>query len=575
MQLKSLSINGFRSIQDVSIFFDPRLTIFVGENSTSKSTVALALQKLIRQCTGTGTGGFDASDYPYGLKVPLRIEADLNLSAQELDVQILSRLVPPYDPSALEPFRALPGRAEIVKSWLSEQGSDVKVTLSWSDEPPLLTIQWGDLLFFGNMVSFTKELGPQTSAKPWESIFNYDLPQDLRAYIASLQGAHLFLNASMTQRLGVFFRDTYKLIDEFRVRSSAGRAAVADESMTGADTASALLNLRIHSDRPQRDRYEVIVNAFHDLFPRFEIVAVESQPGSNTPEVQFLEKDRPPLKLGQISSGVHQILTLLVNIIGRQNLLIFVEHPEQHLHPQAMRFLQSLLAQAAKDNQIIVATHDPHFVDPSAPLSLRRFWVLPSEGTRVLSIDPSLSPTQRGQIQIVLRDIANREVVFARSVIVVEDQSQKEFLTAIAPTLGRDVDAHCVTIVSAGGEHAYKPFWTMLDSLGIPYVGLTDKRHWEGSKQYPPDRFFTLGAEIEDYLDKHGLKDKRQEVINQIGKAKPRVATALGACLSKSEIPPIFDAVLKAAIDLATGQPALSSISKSPLPSPAKINSKT
>ncbi|MDP2936251.1 MAG: AAA family ATPase [Dehalococcoidia bacterium] len=570
MQLKSLSISGFRSIQDVSIFFDPSLTIFVGENGTGKSMVALALQKLFQQCTRTGV--FDASDHPYGLKVPLRIEADLKLSDDELAVRIVSSLVPPYAHSALDQFRVLPGRAELVMSWLSKQGSDVKVTLSWSDEPPLLTIQWGDFLFSENFVSFKKELVQQTiDNKPWESIFNYDSPQDLRAYIAS-QGASLWLQFNMTQRLGQFFLDTYKRIDEFRVRSSAGRAAVAEESMTGADTASALLNLKIHSDSRQRDRYEAVVDRFHHLFPRFKIVAVESPPGSNIPDVQFSETDRAPLKLGQISSGVHQILTLLVNIIGRQNFLIFVEHPEQHLHPQAIRFLQSLLAQASKDNQIIVATHDPHFIDPSAPLSLRRFWALPSEGTKVLGIDSSVSPTQKGQIQTVLRDIANREVVFARAVIVVEDQSQKEFLTAIAPTLGRDMDAHCVTIVSAGGEDGYKPFWTMLDSLGIPYVGLTDKRRWDDTKQYPPDRFFTLDAEIEDYLDQQGLKDKHQEVIKQIGKAKPRVAAALGTRLSKSEIPHIYDAVLKAAIDLATGQPASASIPKSHLPSSGKLS---
>ena len=60
--------------------------------------------------------------------------------------------------------------------------------------------------------------------------------------------------------------------------------------------------------------------------------------------------------------------------------------------------------------------------------------------------------------------------------------------------------------------------------------------------------------EIEDYLDDKGLKGLREQVQNEVGKgSKRRVGETLGANLERSQIPDIFERVLTAAIDLATG----------------------
>lgn len=251
------------------------------------------------------------------------------------------------------------------------------------------------------------------------------------------------------------------------------------------------------------------------------------------------------------------MLTLLVNLIAREDMIIFLEHPEQHLHPHAMRFLQELIKGYAASNQIVVATHESYFVEPSAPLGLRRFWWTSAGGTKVFRVEDSASNTEKQQMETVLRNLRNREIMFARSVIVVEDESQRNFLAAVAPTLGRDIDAHGVSIVYAEGESNYKPFWTILEGLGIPYVALKDKS-WGDPKRYPPDYHFELGMELEDYLDEKGLASERQATIKEVGDNKRRVAGALGAKLTSGQVPPLFDEILKKAIELATGEPARS-----------------
>ena len=132
-----------------------------------------------------------------------------------------------------------------------------------------------------------------------------------------------------------------------------------------------------------------------------------------------------------------------------------------------------------------------------------------------------------------------------------EDESQREFLTGVARTLGFDLDALSLSVIPVNGDRGYAPFQTLLDALSIPYVCLKDKS-WGQGVQFPRDRFFSLKAEIEDYLDARGLADKRKEVIQDVGKSKPRVMAELATRLTKKDIPVVFKQLLSAAQRLAS-----------------------
>ena len=159
-----------------------------------------------------------------------------------------------------------------------------------------------------------------------------------------------------------------------------------------------------------------------------------------------------------------------------------------------------------------------------------------------------------GQIATALRNLGHREVLFARAVILVEDESQELFLRMVAPTLGYDLDAGSVSLIPVGGDGAYRPYVTLLESLGIPHVLLRDKT-WGHNPKYPPERYFALGAELENYLDDQGLGERRERIKSEIGTAKPRVASQLGSELSVEMIPAIFSKLLEAAVKLADGKP--------------------
>ena len=362
------------------------------------------------------------------------------------------------------------------------------------------------------------------------------------------------LHVSVAQNLSLRLNNRFKLISEFRSPVTLS-ASGALETMTGQETAGVLFNLKNSGARSDRRRFERIVDTFHQFFPRFQVEVVARSPGSADPEIQFLEASRDDhLSLSHVSAGVHETLTLITNLVDQEGLIWFIEHPQTHLHPHAMRSLNSLIGIASERNQIIVVTHDAHFIDPRSPHSFRRFWWTPEAVTSTYRLHAEVPDKVVGQIATALRNLGHREVLFARAVILVEDESQELFLRAVAPTLGHDVDSTSISIIPVGGDGAFRPFVSLLESLGIPHVALRDKT-WGENLSYPPERYFALGAELEPFLDSKGLGEIRERIQTEIGTAKPRVASHLGSELSADLVPEIFSKLLAAAANLTDGRP--------------------
>ncbi len=321
MRITQLRIHRFRSYRDACIALAPSLTLFLGENNVGKSAAMLALTKLLTQQMTTTSDQIDSGDFWYGQRGDLAIiEAHIELTDGERDEILIAPLVDLASPAQSEP--ALAER-------LKQQGNEIVLFLKrplWGIIPaPLL--RWGDLSFLGDRVW----LGARSD---YEAAVRAGQPphiswQNLASRVAHLplmQPADLpepaVIDRSFVEGLGRFLLEHFKVVREFRT-TSAGSRTEATESLGGSDTASVLLNLKNHRDHHERKRYQQIVAAFHRLYPRFEIEAVEKEPGKATPEIQFLEQGRAnPVSLAYVSAGVHQVLTLLTNLIGREGLVI-------------------------------------------------------------------------------------------------------------------------------------------------------------------------------------------------------------------------------------------------------------
>jgi predicted ATPase len=513
MRLDAFYIDGFRSYREVWVEFSHETTTLVGENNTGKSSLIDAIRIF---CEHLSSGGdhIGISDLPYGQPHLITMAARIRVSEQDIPF-LASHLKPGRGTDKYIRMLTGPVTVEVIRS---PDGSrkmllqNENVTASWKAENP----------HFDGKVAAGSEQGTG---------FIYPFPHPLGLELAA--------------RL--------RILAEFRSRDAGGRSG-ALETSTGSETASVLLNLKNHHERSERDRYRLIIESFQKVFPRYQVEAVQQSP-AGAADIQFTELDRAePLALGSVSAGIQQVLMLLTNVIGRQGLILVIEHPEQHLHPHAMRFLLKLLREASSRNQIIVTTHDPHFIDPDSLNGLRRVWWTPQTGTQIWTAEAATTPLESAQFKTVMRGLTNREMMFARAVLVVEDESQQEFVTGIAPTLGYDLDALCISVVPVHGEGGYGPYLATLRALGIPHVALKDK-DWGDTATYPPARFFSFGMELEEYLDGAGLRELREVTMKEHGLAKRRVAGLLAARIEREKVPPLFEVMLERVSSLATGEP--------------------
>lgn len=64
-----------------------------------------------------------------------------------------------------------------------------------------------------------------------------------------------------------------------------------------------------------------------------------------------------------LGDGVVSIMRIVAHLVVNNDRLIVIDEPELSLHPAAQKRMRSVLAEASKHQQIVIATHSPYLVD--------------------------------------------------------------------------------------------------------------------------------------------------------------------------------------------------------------------
>jgi len=539
MWVNSIAITNFRSIEELSLTPTRGINTLVGENNVGKSAIFVAISKALALIRGE-TGVFGENDLRHGslgngLVVKCTVQLDQHEQAQLVTALLPQPLTPGDTAKIQQRFGAALGNPEMTFEWREGFiGSYVKL---------------------GSVVVQQDFLSRHAPRSRQRERTGGDLPRLVERLLSPDDSLEIIMESVDRWKIGDGFRRVGKMLSqqfrtfaEFRSRPVLGRSQ-ATESFEGTETASVLLNLKNHTAPIQRRRYATICREFSSFFPFLNIDAVEVTPGSGNADVQFMEVGHTfPIPLSNVGAGLAEMLTLLTNLVGRDGYVFVVEEPELHLHPNAKRRLHQLIRASATRNQIFVITHDPYFVDPDHLDSLTRFWITDA-GTQKAPIGNELSQTELGKLKTALKDMAKREMVFARALLLVEDESQQKLLLGFASTLQYDLDSNGVCVVSVDGEDAFPPFIKLVEQFRIPHICLRDK-DWGSPKSRPPDHFRALGCELEEFLDNAGLGPLMENAKTKVGKSKPRVAQYVGENASVDQIPLLFRELLADAVKL-------------------------
>lgn len=153
--------------------------------------------------------------------------------------------------------------------------------------------------------------------------------------------------------------------------------------------------------------------------------------------------------LSQKGDGVKSLTTMaILSKTTSQNRVIIIDEPEAHLHPEAIHYLRKVLYELADNNQIIISTHNPIFVNRCTTSS-----------NIIVENGQANAATRVEQIRKTLGVKLSDNLVYSDYVIVVEGPSDKIVLERF---LQREQDLsdmirnNAITVRSIGGVNNLK-----------------------------------------------------------------------------------------------------------------------
>lgn len=155
--------------------------------------------------------------------------------------------------------------------------------------------------------------------------------------------------------------------------------------------------------------------------------------------------------------------------------LFAIEEPENHLSPFFLTRIIDQVRSLTKNSasQALITSHSPAVLSRVDPKEIRYCRQDPKKRTStVRKIKLPLAAEEAAKfVRGAL--LAYPELYFARFVVLVEGDSERIVLPALARSLGLAIDPAFVAIVPLGGRHVHH-FWRLLNQLKIPYATLLD-----------------------------------------------------------------------------------------------------
>lgn len=183
----------------------------------------------------------------------------------------------------------------------------------------------------------------------------------------------------------------------------------------------------------------------------------------------------------------------------KQGALFLIEEPEMYLHPQMQRSLYKTIRQIGESNQVIYITHSPHFV--TIPEFNEIILVSKNgDGTHIrkstLTPDEGLKNKFRKEL-----DPERNEMFFAKKLLIVEGDTEKMAFPEFAKRMEIDFDSVGSSIIEVGGKRNLIDFIELALSFGIP-VGVvydTDSSDFGKTEREAEEEY---NAFLNSYRDK-------------------------------------------------------------------------
>lgn len=492
MKLRALKIQNFRSLEDVTIDFDDRFTVIVGENDSGKSSLV--------DCIRVVTQGrsVDRADFTSGTS-----EMTLIVVIDDLEFEKTYQLT--GDEVTESPMKARPSRDYILSltNWLNDQTTD------FSKAENLEYLKSSCSLF---NIQVRSNSNPQTLRSNLEAALSDATSPDF-----AIEGARfpsfnsIQLDGKHFENVSSFFKEVY-LKEQQRSLWSAS----VDESKTILDTVNEAIDSYAQEMNGQieesgiKDKLRIFLPNLTDIQVKPSFTPQDFNLNAN---VLFLEPNGE-IDLDKKGDGTKRRITMALLELKRdasrvetdESTVYMLDEPDTHLHVRAqVQLLDTLRRFADGGNQVIISTHSPFIMNSVNPSQLRLLTSSQSNRTKVKRLR-----TDSDSTDFVLRSlgIENVYLFFARTIVLVEGATEDKFLHAYIPRrTNNDPSGSLIRIVDVDGVGNVYGFGRALVEVHSPdrIFVLTDNDVSEDmtalmeTLSLPESNRFTIGTnEFED-----------------------------------------------------------------------------
>jgi predicted ATP-dependent endonuclease of OLD family len=227
----------------------------------------------------------------------------------------------------------------------------------------------------------------------------------------------------------------------------------------------------------ERQQFDVLIK---ELLPQLNTWKIELSRGQTF--IQYETKSGAKHAADLFGDGMSSIFRIALTLTdsGRGHVVI-IDEPELSLHPQAQKALATVLSRHARDNQVIMTTHSPYFVNWSDIANGAQVYRLTQEDEGI-SVGVLQQQTLRNLRGLVddwqkpnLLDVVSREIFFADEVVFFEGQEDVGLLKKFA--VDRLLPSLPAFGYGAGGAGNIAYFLQMAKDLRIPAAAVFDGDH--------------------------------------------------------------------------------------------------
>jgi len=229
-----------------------------------------------------------------------------------------------------------------------------------------------------------------------------------------------------------------------------------------------LISLANSPDEDKKKLFSQFIDFIDEISPLIESVepVVENK---RVVDLEFKTGLGENIPLSTIGGGNNELLLLLHEMIVSGGLIMAIEEPEIHLHPQAERKLYRFMEEFSQTTQMFVVTHSPVFVEPGNLRGLFRV-AKDNSGTMMYAMDEK-DYIDRDRLEQEL-NTENCEMFFADRVLLVEGISDKIFMEGL-------IDRYCksteeIKVVSSFSKDNFDVYVDLLRIFKIPFLVMTD-----------------------------------------------------------------------------------------------------